>query len=725
MAPIQYLCGVTQPTDAQVDLAGCHLIAMLGGQSTALLATCDASVRVFGLDGASIEVPSHSVYGGGAEATTARWYPNGRLLAVALTSGVVAFHHHEALDVIGHFNAAGGGKAVRATVTCVDVTGGSRFLAAGTDGGALNIWDMKTSNAVNMFNVKGSVSAVAFQHTPDSRYVACTTGSEVLLFSRASNRLVDTFTVAPIDSKSSSPSRSRPKVTALAFSPHAVSLLAVTDDTGCVNVWDISRTRGGADRATIGTDATFSRFSSTLRVAATSIAFSGSTSSVGMLVGSLDKHVRVYDKLLRRQLFTFTAPSPVTCVAYCWDDVHVATGHSGGDATLFKVDFTGKSARIFTTIPATTERGTQLSTAMRSLQFQPKLSAITDAPKFTRAASGALVGAGTSNRSALRAQRSNTTPATLSSMLLNLPERSADDTLPRHNPRDSELFSPVAGGRGSTLRTPASAPVVRDLNEEYGQTTEANGQFSRAVDRRMSDIIPLSDSGQFARLEESAMEGDSKSIIDGDVVDSLLFSPPGEPKYAASSSTPVIPTPQAAMDEDSKTGGNVPRGMAFRRIRKSASEMTPKSLQLPPRPPPRSSTVPVVERVEDTAASAEAETAAGNGDDSARRQVLEAQKRVEQSPWVKAMGQTKNSNLITETESLADIVRQTVMGEVDAMREDLRSDILNIHTELVLSSSRQTQAIEQMFMHRDKLLHELRDEIAELRRENARLKRNQ
>lgn len=88
----------------------------------------------------------------------------------------------------------------------------------------------------------------------------------------------------PIDSNSSA-AKGKPKGTALAFSPRAVSLLAVSDDTVGVNVRYFSRTLDGTDHVLLGTEATFSRFSSPLRVAATSIAFSGSSSTVGMLVG--------------------------------------------------------------------------------------------------------------------------------------------------------------------------------------------------------------------------------------------------------------------------------------------------------------------------------------------------------------------------------------------------------------------------------------------------------
>jgi len=75
-----------------------------------------------------------------------------------------------------------------------------------------------------------------------------------------------------------------------------------------------------------------------------------------------------------------------------------------------------------------------------------------------------------------------------------------------------------------------------------------------------------------------------------------------------------------------------------------------------------------------------------------------------------------------ESTSLVDLVRTTIVGEIDAVRQDLRSDVLNIHTQLILSSARQTQEIEEMFIERDNIIEELRKKVEEVCKENARLR---
>lgn len=163
-------------------------------------------------------------------------------------------------------------------------------------------------------------------------------------------------------------------------------------------------------------------------------------------------------------------------MAYCCDDIHVATGHSCGVTTIVKMDYTTKSARISSTMAAASNRSTSVSTAMRCVQFQVKLSpAVNKTLKFTR-------GASTTGRIAVHAplaQRANTAPSVpLSTLLLNIPEKGKEDS--RHNPRDSALFSPeVSGGRNNVLRTQVNASLVRNPSEDYG---DANGRKASGVD---------------------------------------------------------------------------------------------------------------------------------------------------------------------------------------------------------------------------------------------------
>ena len=718
-------------------------------------------------------IPEDKFHGNGSP-TVVRWYPNGRLLAVAFTSGVIVFHHHERLEVIGHFNAAESGRGSEAekspSVLCFDVTSGSRFLAAGTNTGQLNIWDMKTGNIVNNFDVGATVGAVAFQQTVDARYVACATGSDVLLYSRASNRLVDTFTVAPTDSDTPGATTTQPKVTSLAFSPHAVSLLAVCDDAGNLNVWDISRThasRGSSTDSKIDTESTYSRFPSSLGTAATCLSFASTTASIGLLVANLDKQIRVYDKLLKRLLFSISCAAPVTSVAYCWDDTHIAAGHSNGETSIMRISVAEKDAVVVATLPCPEmSADTPHSIAVRSLQFQPKVSAGSDLktnPLTERLAkrshSSSNITDSTPFRAAIRANTSPS-PSVMTGMLLKTPERAKDDSFPQRRPRDSDIFSPVVRlprheyadeAKSMAENTPVGEYTDDLLIPEFntarnGYSHETNGMPS-VVDRRMSDIIPTASSVPVERSEYSRFEyNENDEILDSDAVDELLS--PTVPEAGADreddevddddylvGATKVSDEPMGNGDSfaretpqmEKKT--SLPRGVAFSKMRKSASEIGQRNLALPPRPP-RSSTLPksakkpeIRETADETTENDDVpEKRANNSFTTPRREVGRGLPLTTNLTIPSLDRKNSSATSGVDVSALADVVRQTIIAEMDPVRQDIRADVLNFHTELVLSFSRQTREIEQMFIRQKKEIDELKQEVASLRKENAEMR---
>lgn len=741
-------------------------------ESTPILATCGNEVRAYTLEGKEIPIPEDEVQNNG-NPTLIKWYPNGRLLAIAYTNGKIVFHHHEKLQVIGHFNAATETTKddeldVKASsILSFDVTNGSRFLAAGTNTGKLNIWDMKTGNIVNNFHVKsnnhGNVIDVAFQQTTDARYVACAIDSEIYLYSRASNRLVDTFTVG------------NSKVTNVAFSPHAVSLLAVTDDSGNLNVWDISRTHasrngGNGEDSKIDINSTYSRFTSSLGTCSTCLSFTCSKSTVGLLVGNLDKQIRVYDKLLKRCVFSIPCEYPITSIAYCWNDTHVAVGHSNGEISILSVSYIDKSSKTLTHLPSS-QNNSSTSLAITSIQFQPKLSAGSDAKTnplterlSKRSHSTQNITDSTPFRAAIRA---NTSPITSTGLLFKTPERSKDDSFPQRRMRDSDLFSPVVrlpqnnsrineGYQNDSSRA-VDYPddlVIPEFNSTSNGFNTDNNDLPSVVDRRMSDIIPMSSSVQVEPSEYSRYEyTENEVVLDSDAVDELL-SPPvpttsniekleednidddgdedddfiGATKVADESisngDNSTYETPRISNNLEKKT--SLPRGIAFSRMKKSASEVGQRKLTLPPRPP-RSSTLPkstkkVVVDARDTN-NEESGEISDISNIEVGGSVTEKQKRT-------AINQTiptseRKSSLTTtnlDTTALADTVRQTIIAEMDPIRQDIRADVLNFHTELVLSFSRQTREIEQMFIRQKKEIDELRSEIVKLRKENTEMR---
>ncbi len=202
-------------------------------------------------------------------------------------------------------------------------------------------------------------------------------------------------------------------------------------------------------------------------------------------------------------------------------------------------------------------------------------------------------------------------------------------------------------------------------------------------------------------------------------------------------------TPVQEVEVDGERGKvtTLPRGQAFRRLRKSVSEVSPRK-QLPPLQP-RSNTTANLKSSSDEETASETEKQPPSyaarqvgdvGNEPTRRTGGQEVEDVLKSPrggQAQAVETTAipplqrksvmSNGLDKQLSEISKTVKQTIVAEIDAVREDLRSDILNIHTELVLSSSRQLREVERMFIERDKVIEELRKEIAELRKANIRL----
>lgn len=366
------------------------------------------------------------------------------------------------------------------------------------------------------------------------------------------------------------------------------------------------------------------------------------------------------------------------------------------------------------------------------------------------------------------AVRANSSPVStvVHGMRPKLPPRSVDDSIPRRFPRDSDLFSPVVrtGASSHVSRTPDDALVRRDLTHDYGPELDQVG-VPAVWDRRTSDIIPTAPVKQTSSDSlDFSNDLDVQTVVDTN--DDSLFSP--HPKDEGNNFTPTSnpgyiserrgngisrtasrePQPSVGASIGEKKV-SIPRGMAFSRLRKSASEMTPRTAALPPRPP-RSSThprstkkdVPSEGDSKNIPPSEEVNSFDGDGFvtpraeskedyDSAVRPGTRRVRTELASPSLhvgEASVPALERKISTpgpsshDSQPLVETIRQTIVAEIDAVRQDLRGDLLNIHTELVLTSSRQTREIQQMFSERDKLIKSLLHDMAELRKENAELR---
>lgn len=68
-------------------------------------------------------------------------------------------------------------------------------------------------------------------------------------------------------------------------------------------------------------------------------------------------------------------------------------------------------------------------------------------------------------------------------------------------------------------------------------------------------------------------------------------------------------------------------------------------------------------------------------------------------------------------------MRQLITQELEVVKAELRSDILNIHSEMVVISARQSQEVKAAFVERDRRVEQLETEVQRLQGDNERLRR--
>jgi WD40 repeat protein len=355
--------------------------------SSQLASSGDDGIRVWRSDGSAAPHTPAST----APVASVRWFPSGKLLAVATRAGGLAFYLHDTFALLSELSPPHASDA--SAIAALDVSTGSRFLATGSDDGTLAVWDMKTRAIEISFREQAPIAAVSFQRTADCRYVACASGSSVSLYSRGSGRLVNRFTVHQSSSVSNS---IPPTVIAMAFSPFRINILVAADDTGCVTVWDISRakpihpspsTASPPERMDMTRTAAaptvppvYARFETVGHVPATDIAFCPLQGNhFSFCVAGLDKTLRFFNLETRRLVHTIHASQPLTAVAFAPNASTIAAGTSTGSIFTFDLVDTGTglahslaseihgAASSSPDIPASTP-------AIRSLHYQPKPS---------------------------------------------------------------------------------------------------------------------------------------------------------------------------------------------------------------------------------------------------------------------------------------------------------------------------------------------------------------
>ncbi|KAH7482441.1 hypothetical protein KRP22_008323 [Phytophthora ramorum] len=278
-----------------------------------------------------------------ADVTCVRYNHNGRILASSSVEGGVCLDVASSGELLSRFFYPGETPANR-RVNAVQFSSGSRFLASGGSDGFVRLWDLKTQEIMQTYNVSASaVTCVAFSGYKDEYVVG---GSASGAISVCDVQTAETAGFLTVD-----PAHGVHKVMAIQASPHpyARHALGSTYSDGSVRVWDLSTGQLTAE------------FVRQHEAPATSLTLSP-VSKILLVTGGLDGRVIFYDTLQRKELRSLDLEQPVSSLALCADGKTLAVGTTTGEILVY--DLRGAITPLFSTLVHETS-------AVQSLQFSP------------------------------------------------------------------------------------------------------------------------------------------------------------------------------------------------------------------------------------------------------------------------------------------------------------------------------------------------------------------
>ncbi|KAE8887071.1 hypothetical protein PF005_g19948 [Phytophthora fragariae] len=280
-----------------------------------------------------------------ADVTCVRYNHNGRILASSSAEGGICLDVASSGELLSRFFYPGDTPANR-RVNAVQFSSGSRFLASGGSDGFIRLWDLKTQEVMQTYNISASpVTSVAFSGYKDEYIVG---GSASGAISVCDVQTAETAGFLTVD-----PAHGVHKVMAIQASPHpyARHALGSTYSDGSVRVWDLSTGQLTAE---------FVRQHEALSTALTL----SPVSKVLLATGGLDGRVIFYDTLQRKELRSLDLEQPVSSLALCADGKTLAMGTTTGEILVY--DLRGAITPLFSTLVHETS-------AVQSLHFSPPI----------------------------------------------------------------------------------------------------------------------------------------------------------------------------------------------------------------------------------------------------------------------------------------------------------------------------------------------------------------
>lgn len=699
-------------------------------------------------------------------------YPTSTHIAEGASDGTTLLRELPTLRPVATLQAPTSAKVTALIVSCT-----ASLLASGHADGTVVLYDIPNAVQVATFKDTSPILSLSFHHAADPRHLAAQTALAITIFSPTTHRQLARLSLRPPQSRSYGRAPHSPaKLTAAAFSPRHPALLAATDDTGCVTVWDVMKHLAARPRThtNLPDNSTHAFFTPTMRAPATALVFAPDAT---LAVAGFDKHVRFYDADLSRFLFAVACPAPISSLAF--RESKIVLGLSDGSFTVTNYNSAHKFITIFSRVHLQIPSSAP-SLAVRSVLLPLKAASLPPTSRgarkknlFPRPGSHPNHLSSGKPFPAMRSSSVDKGHAPLSPVLpppiafdtsTNFLE-SIDEMLSGRGVTnadssllDAEVFSPVS----KRIPPKPSHKGASPISEHTGALLAGHPSEQRLRSKSVQDFTAAGETFLFETTQKFEDDLNSGGGLSDTQNTKDLLHPPTNEFDKSAKTEPHLQDDSFTDDfgqhlkngaEDYMPYGDVDHSFDlpnFQRRMEAESGSRAHSSRLEQQSPLRSNALerhtPPKEVIIPAVLSAQrSEPSSGfSPDGSVGSRVKMSQNSVDSRSRAEEIAHHSDSGNAVHNDAaftnggrtaslkldddaiaqLASLFRDSVKAEMDYQMTDLRNDILNIHSEVVVMSSRLSEEMKQVVVERDTTVNRLNEELVKLRTDNERLRRN-
>jgi protein NEDD1 len=587
-------------------------------------------------------------------------------------------------------------SAVSTTTYSLDFHPKSRILVTGGEDAVVRVWDLKDKKVAMTWKAH-TTSVVSVRCSPDEDHVASgSVDGQLFVHNLRNGKTVTKLQQRGEDAKDA--------LKQLAFSPFERSRIAACTDSGKVVLWEASRAKLLASIAA--------------HIAPCSaIAFSPVNAAL-LLSSSFDKTVKLHDIRARKSVSSLSIDSPATALDMASDGATVAVGTANGIVHIF--DLQNAASPLYSL-------STPKLTEIESLTFQHAAPSPSSGAHATSSATAQLKTPRNPTSNAVSASQTNNffAPSPVVSTASQSSHSDLDSILAASSStpatRSGDLFSPLKAFEAQMSSTPnlhlARPQSQMDFAFSPVTTNVPTLDLNVLSPVHSGEREPLAPSGTPLALLSPAPPTPS-SYKYSSRLSSTLFSP-----LASQTSADGTPTKQSSVPSF--------QHLSMSPLAHSASGLSQSALYSPQITPRLSLDAITASAFSPLANSSSGLHPLATPSSSSRPLDVHSNQNQRSAPNSPTAPKMPNSaSLGTDASDAAvhdgiqwQIIQATIGEMMEGFREEVRSQLQNIHLEVIRQFHIQQTEVSNMLQQHQDTTKQLLDMISQLREENERLRK--